>query len=110
MRNKANKLVLVSLVILACCPMLIAQNAQKDRMNDFLGFLKNVDAAQLELQNGRAEAFKALWSRSDDITLSGHYAWKELMSFVDQEGGLSGSAFRSVYLLNISTNELQRAA
>jgi hypothetical protein len=46
----------------------------------------------------------------DDITLSGHYAWKELMSFVDQEGGLSGSAFRSVYLFNIGTNELQRAA
>jgi hypothetical protein len=30
------------------------------------------------------------------------------MSFVDQEGGLSGSAFKSVYLFNIATNEIQR--
>src|SRR4029450_2197761 len=26
-------------------------------------------AAQLELQNGKAEAFKALWSHADDVTL-----------------------------------------
>jgi ketosteroid isomerase-like protein len=30
-----------------------------------------VDAAQLELQNGRPAAFKALWSQADDVTLSG---------------------------------------
>ena len=39
----------------------------------FLAFLAEVDAAQLELQNGRPEAFKALWSRADDITLSGGF-------------------------------------
>ena len=35
--------------------------------------IAKVDAAQLELQNGRPEAFKALWSHSDDITLSGRF-------------------------------------
>ena len=35
--------------------------------------LARVDAAQLELQNGRGEPFKALWSRADDITLSGGF-------------------------------------
>jgi ketosteroid isomerase-like protein len=35
--------------------------------------LDKVDAAQLELQNGRAAAFKALWSHADDITLSGGF-------------------------------------
>ena len=40
---------------------------------DFADFLSRVDAAQLELQNGRASAFKALWSHGDDVTLSGGF-------------------------------------
>ena len=39
----------------------------------FLSALDEVDAAQLELQNGRAEPFKALWSQADDVTLSGGF-------------------------------------
>ncbi len=39
----------------------------------FTGMLDRVDAAPLELQNGRAEPFKALWSRRDDVTLSGGF-------------------------------------
>ena len=38
---------------------------------DFEKMLQRVDAAQLELQNGRATSFKALWSQADDVTLSG---------------------------------------
>ena len=38
---------------------------------DFSAFLDRVDAAQLELQNGRPAQFKALWSHADDVTLSG---------------------------------------
>jgi len=40
---------------------------------EFHAMLVKVDAAQRELQNGRPEAFKALWSRADDITLSGGF-------------------------------------
>ncbi len=40
---------------------------------EFQAMLATVDAAQLELQNGRAAAFKALWSHADDITLSGGF-------------------------------------
>jgi ketosteroid isomerase-like protein len=40
---------------------------------DFTSFLDRVDAAQLELQNGRPAAFKALWSQADDVTLSGGF-------------------------------------
>ena len=40
---------------------------------DFTAFLATVDAAQLELQNGRPAPFKALWSHADDITLSGGF-------------------------------------
>ena len=40
---------------------------------DFDAMLVKMDAARLELQNGRAAAFKALWSQADDITLSGGF-------------------------------------
>ena len=40
---------------------------------EFEAFLLKLDAAQLELQNGKPEAFKSLWSRSDDVTLSGGF-------------------------------------
>jgi ketosteroid isomerase-like protein len=40
---------------------------------EFEAMLARVDAAQRELQNGRPEAFKALWSHADDITLSGGF-------------------------------------
>jgi len=40
---------------------------------DLPAFLARVDAAQLELQNGRPEAFKALWAHTDDVTLSGGF-------------------------------------
>src|SRR5688500_4527698 len=39
----------------------------------FQAMLATVDAAQVELQNGKPDAFKALWSRRDDITLSGGF-------------------------------------
>ena len=40
---------------------------------EFQAALVKVDAAQRELQNGRPEAFKALWSHADDVTLSGGF-------------------------------------
>lgn len=37
----------------------------------FDAMLRTVEAAQVELVNGQPGAFKALWSHSDDVTLSG---------------------------------------
>jgi len=37
----------------------------------FDAVLAEVEAAQVQLVNGRPDAFKALWSHSDDVTLSG---------------------------------------
>ena len=45
--------------------------APQEVPKDFTTFLAQMDAAQLELQNGRADAYKALWSRSGEVTLSG---------------------------------------
>lgn len=40
---------------------------------EFVTFLTKLDAAQVELQNGKAEAFKSMWSHTEDITLSGGF-------------------------------------
>jgi len=59
---------------------------------DFQAMLATVDAAQLELQNGRAAAFKALWSHADDITLSGGFGgtvekgWSQISQRLDWVG------------------------
>ncbi|PYS98943.1 MAG: hypothetical protein DMF63_12765 [Acidobacteria bacterium] len=47
--------------------------AQKNSSTDFQNFLTKLDAAQLEMQNGKSDAFKALWSDSEEITLSGGF-------------------------------------
>jgi proline iminopeptidase len=43
---------------------------------DLEAMLARVDAAQVELQNGRAAEFKSLWSQGDDTTLSGGFGGK----------------------------------
>lgn len=45
--------------------------ADESRDASFTAFMRDVEAAQVQLVNGRPEAFKALWSRNDDVTLSG---------------------------------------
>src|SRR5690349_14429922 len=45
--------------------------ADDSRDASFTAFLGEVEAAQVQLVNGRPDAFKALWSRGNDITLSG---------------------------------------
>ena len=58
----------------------------------FRSMLAKVDAAQLELQNGKPAAFKALWSRTDDITLSGGFGgaiekgWEQISRRLDWVG------------------------
>jgi len=51
----------------------LSTEAQTKHQTEFHKFLSTLDAAQLELQNGKADPFKSLWSRSDDITLSGGF-------------------------------------
>lgn len=59
---------------------------------EFLAALTAVDAAQRELQRGNAAAFKALWSHSDDITLSGGFGgtvekgWAQISQRLDWVG------------------------
>ena len=57
--------------------------------DEFLAALTKVDAAQLELQNGKPAAFKALWSHDHNITLSGGFGgtvekgWEQISRRLD---------------------------
>ena len=69
-------LLIATSLILIGCREANAEEAKKVETaatQEFQAMIAKVDAAQLELQNGRPEAFKALWSHSDDITLSGGF-------------------------------------
>ena len=46
----------------------------------------------------------------DEIKLLGHYGWNQVLTRVASQGGLTASAFDSVYLFNVATNEMCRAA
>ena len=53
--------------------MIGSANSQGKGTAEFEAFLARADAAQVELQNGKAEPYKAVWSHGDDVTLSGGF-------------------------------------
>ena len=61
-------------MLFACTPALFGQSQAVPK--DFAAFLSQMDSAQLELQNGRPDRFKALWSHDEDVTLSGGFGGK----------------------------------
>ena len=69
------------------------QAAQKMAVGEeFQAMIDKVDSAQLELQNGRPAAFKALWSHADDVTLAGGFGgaiekgWEQISRRLDWVG------------------------
>jgi ketosteroid isomerase-like protein len=70
----------------------VEPGAMETDSKDFLVALAKIDAAQLELQNGLPAAFKALWSHSDDVTLSGGFGgtiekgWEQISRRLDWVG------------------------
>lgn len=77
MHNSFRVFLIASILLATACAATRDREAgtvtAAQRTAELTAFLDEVDAAQLELQNGRAERFKALWSRSDDVTLSGGF-------------------------------------
>ncbi len=58
--------------MLTCAAVrIIAQRPAASPASSFDAVLRAVEAAQVELVNGRPAAFKALWSHGDEVTLSG---------------------------------------
>ena len=71
-----NVLIATTTFLLIACSDAQSEQASTEEAaasQEFDAMLARVDAAQRELQNGRPEAFKALWSHADDITLSGGF-------------------------------------
>lgn len=62
-------LVLLSAVFVACA----STPSTRSTPEALLAFLDRMDAAQRELQNGNATAYKELWSHADDVTLIGGF-------------------------------------
>ena len=65
----------ISFVVFTVVCLAVRSSAQA-LPKDFSQFLNSVDAAQVTLQNGNAAVYKALWSTSDDVTLSGGFGGK----------------------------------
>jgi ketosteroid isomerase-like protein len=71
--NTTAAVALSLLLITSFVPGRLAQRSDQSTVAgaDFGEMLSRVEAAQVELVRGRAEAFKALWSHGDDVTLIG---------------------------------------
>ena len=50
-----------------------ARTQRPTSTSDLTAFLANADAAQIELQNGKPERYKALWSHADNVSISGGF-------------------------------------
>jgi ketosteroid isomerase-like protein len=63
-------------IVLVASAVVISQEASvaaASEMSEFHVFLEKVYEAQVELVQGRPEAFKALWSHSSDVTIFGGF-------------------------------------
>jgi ketosteroid isomerase-like protein len=82
----------VAVLSAACLAAFAAPSGAESPNAEFQAMLVKMDAAQLELQNGKAEAFKALWSHADDVTLSGGFGgsvekgWEQISRRLDWVG------------------------
>lgn len=80
-----------------------ARSGRETKIDEELqALLAKVDAAQLELQNGRPAAFKALWSHADDVTLSGGFGgtiekgWEQISRRLDWVGAQFSSGTNTI--------------
>lgn len=76
------------------------------RRSPLLTFLDTLDAAQRQLQNGDATAYKALWSHSDNVTLSGGFGGKIEKGWPDVSRRLDWAATQ----LSKGQNTIERVA
>lgn len=90
--NNSLRLVLVLFSLTIFVQASFAQLKADKSQIEFQTFLAKLDAAQIELQNGKADSFKAMWSHADDITLSGGFGgdiekgWQKVGERLDWAG------------------------
>ena len=102
------RLTLVAVVSLLCAAC--ATPAPTDDASDFARFLDRVDSAQRELQQGRPEAYKSLWSHGSDVTLGGGFGggfergWDGVSRRLDWAGSQFGSARNEIRRIAFSAS------
>lgn len=78
---------------------------------DFLAALAAADTAQRELQSGNAAAYKAIWSRSDDVTLIGGFGggvergWSKVSQRIDWVASQFSNGTNTIERLVTHSNE-----
>jgi len=95
-------------------PPAMESRAQSERDTavdeEFQAMLAKVDAAQLELQDGRPKEFKALWSQADDITLSGGFGgtiekgWQQIGRRLDWVGAQFSKGSNTIERITFNAN------
>ena len=73
MKRLVTRFSIIVFLTFSCVITLVAQTKHDKSDGEFEAFLLKLDAAQGELQNGKPEAYKSLWTRSADVTLSGGF-------------------------------------
>ncbi len=75
--------------VLAAHSSIASSSAAPAATEEFKVALAEIEAAQVEFQNGRPASFKALWSKADDVTLAGGFGgdvekgWKAVSKRLD---------------------------
>ena len=106
-------LIATTTLFLIGCREANSEEAKKEETaarQEFQAMIAKVDAAQLELHNGRPEAFKALWSHADDITLSGGFGgtvekgWEAINRRLDWVGAQFSKGTNTIERIVAKTN------
>jgi ketosteroid isomerase-like protein len=111
MTNICLRLFCVFVFCVAAVQLSIAQSKPDKSRAGFQAFLAKVDTVQIELQNGKAEAFKSVWSRADDVTLSGGFGgtvekgWTAVAKRLDWVGENFSKGKNTVERLVVNNNE-----
>ena len=92
----------LALLVIAGCASLAPGSGQPD----FGAFLDRMDHAQREVQQGRPDAYKALWSQRADVTLGGGFGggFERGWDGVSKRLDWASSQFRQ------GSNEIQRVS
>jgi ketosteroid isomerase-like protein len=94
--------------------VVMAQTVSEKTANtqqSFLIALAAADAAQRELQSGNAAAYKAIWSRSDDVTLIGGFGggvekgWSKVSQRIDWVASQFSNGTNTIERLVTHSNE-----
>lgn len=121
MRTTRSNLFIVVISLLAfgalttCAPLVAKAQAASEKPvtshQDFLAALAAADTAQRELQSGNAAAYKAIWSRSDDVTLIGGFGggvergWPKISQRIDWVASQFSNGTNTIERLVTRSNE-----